>query len=183
MDDSEAIARLEELYARLPTIECQGHCWNSCGPISMSAVERRRIRAAGVEIQEFTPERSQRWANDEPLHCSALDQFHRCTVYEVRPLICRAWGVGRGQLACPWGCTMTGTRLRHNEIMQLTMEAFRIGGWDGDEDDGDLELVQEAMRDPHVAQLMARFTNGERGLEPEMADAMRQVIRRLKEAR
>lgn len=181
--DDEAIAKLEELYARLPTIKCQGHCWNSCGPISMSAVERRRIESStGVVIEPFTAERSARWSADEPLHCAALDQYHRCTVYEVRPLICRAWGVGRGQLACPWGCEMSGPRLRHSEIIQLTIEAIRIGGWDG-EGENDTELMQAAFADPEVAALMARFTNGERWVEQEMGAAMQRAVRRLKDVR
>lgn len=34
--------------------------------------------------------------------CPALVE-NRCTVYDVRPTICRLWGAGPG-MACPWGC-------------------------------------------------------------------------------
>ncbi len=168
----EVITALEEIYAQLPDIECQGHCWNSCGPIDMSHAERERIRVTtGVQIQEFTAERSYRWSVlDEPLHCNALDKFHRCTVYEVRPFICRAWGVGRGQLACPHGCEMTGKRLRHREILRLQMQTYRVGG--GDIEGFDAELMVELLGDDHIAELMARFTNGERWLLEELQDAV-----------
>lgn len=181
MGDEEATAALEELYAQLPTVECQGLCWNSCGPISMSGVERRRIEAVGVTIEPFTHERSVAWNNDEPLHCAAL-KLHRCTVYEVRPLICRAYGVGRGELACRWGCTVTGTRLKHAEFLALIMQSFKIGGRDDSlEDDLDLDEAMVLMTDPVVASLMARYTNGERHLAAQIQDAIADAALRKKE--
>lgn len=90
--------QLDALYAELPTIDCQGMCWDSCGPIQMTGVERQRIhREAGVEI----PDRS--WLRDGSGLCPALNMFHQCSVYQIRPLICRIWGMTR-RLRCNYGC-------------------------------------------------------------------------------
>lgn len=34
---------LERIYRAVPTVQCKGLCQQSCGPINMSAEERRRI--------------------------------------------------------------------------------------------------------------------------------------------
>jgi Fe-S-cluster containining protein len=184
LSHEEAVAALEELYAELPTIECQGLCWNSCGPIDMSDVERRRISERGVDIGPRDDFRTMLWVNNvravngESLLCPALDQFHRCTVYEVRPLICRAWGVGRGEMACPYGCAVSDRRLKQTEITKLLWRSLRIGGApDGmDPPEG---IGEEVLADPVVAQLLVRFTNGEHNLAPQLRTAMIDAARRL----
>lgn len=187
MTHQQAVAALEEIYGGLPSIDCQGYCFNSCGPISMSSVERERIRQEhGVEIQHFTTDRSQAWAadrrelNGESLLCNALDTFHRCSVYDVRPFICRVWGVGRGELACPNGCTMTGRRLKYGEIMRLLWRTFRIGGLDDGMNETDMiDGAEEVMADPEVETLLIRYTNGERHLQAEIQQAMNRAMDRL----
>lgn len=112
--------RIRNAYRRLPEIECKGHCWNSCGPIDMHPAEREAIRERGVEIQPFTHERSQRWAMNEPLHCNALTDDLRCSVHDVRPLICRLWGVVKGMdMECPHGCKIKGEPLEPSEALRL----------------------------------------------------------------
>lgn len=90
--------QLEALYAQLPTIDCQGHCWESCGPIIMSTAERQRIADTGVDI----PHAAQLLATGAAT-CPALTMLHQCSVYDIRPLICRIWGATR-ELWCTWGC-------------------------------------------------------------------------------
>jgi len=128
--DGEA---LEALYASLPGVACQGLCWNTCGPIPLSPGERERIRARGVEIPVLDPARSALWSANVrgvklgdrvilDLFCPALDRgLNRCTVYDVRPLICRVFGAGRGDLACEWGCAVTGPRLRRHQVLEMLM--------------------------------------------------------------
>jgi hypothetical protein len=82
---------LEELYAELPALECKGLCAESCGPISMSRVEWQRVcRARGAELKASS------------LMCPLLEH-ECCSVYEVRPMLCRLWGLVES-MKCPWGC-------------------------------------------------------------------------------
>jgi Fe-S-cluster containining protein len=85
-------AQLEVLYKTLPTIKCQGLCHEACGPIAMSKVEFVRI----TRETNSTPE------VDEVGTCSLLKD-KRCSVYSIRPMICRLWGLVE-DLACPFGC-------------------------------------------------------------------------------
>lgn len=83
---------IEALYAELPKIECQGKCAESCGPVPMGRVEWQRVCRAGGE----------RKGNPLTLVCPYLEE-ERCSVYEVRPLLCRLWGIVE-TMECPWGC-------------------------------------------------------------------------------
>lgn len=176
---------LEELYAGLETVECIGRCWNSCGPIMMSKLERERIAERGVEIPAFDSETSYRWSVlDEPLHCPALTELKRCSVYEVRPLICRVYGVGRGELACRWGCKVSGRRLKTDEVMALLLRSFKLGGWDSNFDDDVDEAEIEAMRtDPTVAALTVRYMNGDRSVAEQISRASAAALDRHRRGR
>lgn len=53
----------------------------------------------------------------QDLLCPHLGPDGRCTAYEVRPMICRLWGVTRS-MACPWGC-IPDRWLSDGEAMEL----------------------------------------------------------------
>lgn len=84
--------RLDSLYAEMPTLDCQGKCAESCGPIVMSRVEWERI----IEKVGAEPH------GGADLTCPLLTD-ERCTVYSIRPTICRLWGLVES-MPCPWGC-------------------------------------------------------------------------------
>lgn len=111
----DRVAELDQLYAELPAIECQGLCAESCGPIAMSALERKRIEERGVKLLPLA------------MTCPALTPLNRCSVYEVRPLICRLWGLVE-QMACPWGCRPVGGFLDDATARRLLARAEVIGG-------------------------------------------------------
>lgn len=122
---------LEALYARIPAIKCQGKCASACGPIDMSALERARIRKkthvtltsdyarAFVALSET--ERLLHIAPDCPLLKNG-----RCSAYEVRPLICRLWGVTR-EMVCNYGC-VPERYLTFPEQLELFEEVQKVGG-------------------------------------------------------
>lgn len=86
-------AAIEALYAELPGIACRGLCAVSCGPAPMTHRERERLEhAAGAPVVAATPE----------MNCSLLVDGE-CSMYALRPLICRLWGVVEG-MRCPFGC-------------------------------------------------------------------------------
>lgn len=109
--------RLEALYATLPALACQGLCSDSCGPIEMSVRERDRIeRAAGQKV-----------TCGAGASCSMLTADRRCGVYDLRPLLCRMWGVVES-LACPYGCVPEGGWLPDEDGYRLLVKADEIGG-------------------------------------------------------
>lgn len=115
---------LDKLYSRLPSIDCKGLCHTSCGPVAMTDVEIHRI------LEE-------RGAPIPPpcgLDCPLLTKEKRCSVYTIRPLICRLWGVVE-TLPCTYGCKPKPRYLTDDEAGLLLMAAHQVGGdewWIGD---------------------------------------------------
>lgn len=112
--------RLDAIYAQLPKINCQRKCQQSCGPIVMGRREWNRvIEDVGYEPKP-TPDQAAR------LVCPMLDEkAGACSVYHVRPLICRLWGLVEA-MACPWGCRPERW-LTDAEAHHLMNQAERIG--------------------------------------------------------
>lgn len=92
--------RLDAIYARLPTVQCKGLCYESCSMIAYSAAERRRIEDAGEAPPSVTMVNRKGVAVPQ---CDKLDIFQRCSIYEHRPLVCRMYGASE-RLECPFGC-------------------------------------------------------------------------------
>lgn len=116
--------QLDALYAELPTIECQGHCHGSCGPIPMSDVEHDRIARSGVDVPNAR--KNLPLAIVTGYRCPALSMFQQCQVYAVRPLICRLYGLTRG-LPCEFGCRPSRW-LTNAESFAFFERARQIGG-------------------------------------------------------
>jgi hypothetical protein len=175
-----ALDDVRRLYDVLPDIDCKGLCWNACGVIDMSEAERARTVELGVDIPLFTEERAQRWANDEKLYCPALSfnvnhpDFDKgrvgCSIYEDRPMICRLWGLGEGDMSCPHGCVPL-RRLTPQEVWDFIMESYRRGG----HRDQDVEGLQRAadhlkslQDDPETAPLVERLLAGDLSVRAEL---------------
>lgn len=90
--------RLKELYNALPDIDCQGKCHDSCGPVPTGEAEQENITRKYSEDAIPTP------CSD--MTCNQLDRdTKRCTIHEVRPLLCRLFGlVDNEMMRCPYGC-------------------------------------------------------------------------------
>lgn len=105
---------VRDIWAKVPKIECKGLCSNSCGPIPCSSVERKLVESrAGKKL------------GTERLTCTML-KGGRCTVYSVRPLICRVWGL-TPKLKCPHGC-LPERYMTDAETMNLFKEIEAICG-------------------------------------------------------
>lgn len=122
------VDELEALYARLPSIACKGLCSQSCGPIECSNLERKRVRKAGgghIGLKYLDVEAIK--AGREVPACPALEET-RCSVYAVRPLICRLFGLlQHPTMRCPHGCEPERW-LTNEEASDLLAESVRIGG-------------------------------------------------------
>nr|MDQ4040425.1 YkgJ family cysteine cluster protein [Actinomycetota bacterium] len=121
--------RLDALYAELPSLECKGKCWKCCGKVLMAPGERERIsREGGVDIPTVAEMR-----REHRELCVALKD-HRCTVYDVRPLVCRLWGIEE-TMRCPYGCVPEGGWMTTEEATHFRLRAWAIAGWSSDEDE------------------------------------------------
>lgn len=97
-ESAEMIDSLQAIYAELPNLECQGKCQEACGPILMSDTEEQVMRSAGKTVPDPIEVLQSTHTN-----CPHLTPFGRCSVYEIRPLICRIWGSVKS-MKCEWGC-------------------------------------------------------------------------------
>lgn len=126
--DRQVILALRELYRRIPKVNCKRLCGHSCRTvIDMSHTERERIETF---LGEPLPEWMRTTVN---LVCPLLSHTGECTVYGLRPMVCRLWGaVDTPALSCPHGCAVEGDLLTAVEAELLVLEAFRVGGSDID---------------------------------------------------
>lgn len=159
---SDMDADLEGIYNQIPEVGCKGLCWTSCGPIAMSGRERQRIRQLGVKIPHFR----------EALHgppgyyCPALTVDKKCSVYEVRPAICRLYGATE-HLRCPYGCVPDGGYLKPETAWKLLREATLAGG---DEDGQFLNTDPDKIASKGFLKAAAR--DAERGIANELKRGM-----------
>lgn len=83
---------LDQIYAEIPAIpNCDGSCAEACGPIAMFKAEWERVKRSAGRTPKLRP---------GALTCPMLSPTGRCTVYTVRPYICRLWGTTPA-LRCP----------------------------------------------------------------------------------
>lgn len=118
---------LAELYAQVPDMaDCRGLCHDSCGPIPTTARERERVAEAGARLP--TVYRSLTLIDDDPdWRCPALGDDNRCTVYDVRPLICRLYGAVEN-MPCAHGCVPVGGYLTREQAAELIRTAEKLTG-------------------------------------------------------
>lgn len=168
--DLAAVRALRELYRQVPTINCKRLCGHACRTvIDMSHVERERIeKSTGVELPP--------WMRERPgLMCPLLDSGHECTVYGLRPMICRLWGVvDSTSLRCNHGCTVNGDMLSTMQAQALVMESFRIGGSDLDPDFIAVIQAVVAANEEELGPLMERVIDGDHS--PALVDAVRAIL-------
>lgn len=96
--NTEAIERakrmVEAIYESIPSLDCK-KCGECCGTITFSGIERliieEYVAKKGLSLESFTVTRN----------CPALDENNNCVIYQVRPMICRLYGVSEG-LLCPY---------------------------------------------------------------------------------
>jgi Fe-S-cluster containining protein len=122
--------KLEAIYADLPDVPCTGQCYQSCSFIATSEAEHQRIRRErGIAIEMYQTT------------CPALDFAGRCSIHELRPLICRVYGATE-RLRCPYGC-IPERWLADTEVYGLLKRAEAIAG---PHDEEGSKIVAAALR-------------------------------------
>lgn len=110
--------KLKHLYRRLPRVQCQGKCQEACGPIACSTAEAEIMRRHSGRPLSFDARTGR---------CNYLNDGGRCSVYEVRPLVCRIFGASE-KLPCIWGCKPTAPLLSEKQEGQLFLLVLEVGG-------------------------------------------------------
>lgn len=97
----EVDAELDALYDQVPDVGCKGLCADACTAIDGGPRELVRMTRAGVRL----PPREEAIIATETKpgwRCPALVDG-QCSVYRVRPMICRLWGASE-DMPCEHGC-------------------------------------------------------------------------------
>lgn len=116
------IKKLQNLYAKIPELECKGLCHASCTIVPAAKIEIKRARERMGGKNPFNPinmvKNIQLDGKIPP--CAALKD-RRCSIYHARPAICRLYGVAEG-LDCPFGCQPKKNKLSKQEAHDLIRE-------------------------------------------------------------
>lgn len=97
--------KLEKIYRNLPKINCKQLCDSSCSIIPVGELEVKRVTELLGYNPFPTPEKMlEMLQKKKPCEftCSLLKEG-KCSIYRVRPLICRLFGLTK-KMKCPFGC-------------------------------------------------------------------------------
>lgn len=106
------LREVDATYAGLPRVACQGKCQECCCPVGnlMNEFERDRIIArTGKTPNGFDVRRVEGSANVIDMdnlknqRCNLLNADGTCSVYDIRPMVCRLYGSVPG-MSCPHDC-------------------------------------------------------------------------------
>lgn len=102
------IEKLKKIYVKIPFIECKKKCHEACSLILMNKAELDIIiKRIGynpfgyVDIEGLASK--VKLGGVECLKCPLLTEYKKCSIYDIRPLICRLYGVVK-KMKCPYGC-------------------------------------------------------------------------------
>ena len=111
--------RLEEIYSKVPPVKCREDCSDCCGIIPRGRVEDIHI-ANWIGKRAFLPVR----LDQGPVTCQyTID--HKCSIYPVRPLVCRLYGVvDNPKATCP-KLGLPRVHLTNREADKLIEEVLR----------------------------------------------------------
>lgn len=103
MSNAERLAEMDALLATVPSFKCKPGCADCCGPIQYSRLEFYRcVKASGHSLDQVREQIKKNAARDDH-HCPFLNRkSNQCSIYAVRPAICRIFGT-TPQLRCPHG--------------------------------------------------------------------------------
>jgi uncharacterized protein len=121
---ASVLVQIDRIYAGIPPVACKPDCGNCCGPILMTHIEWKRIedRLGHAPAGESSLYLACDFATG---NCSLLVD-NKCSVYDIRPLVCRLYATGPSGLQCPHGCK--SERRVSDVTADMKMKAiFRIG--------------------------------------------------------
>lgn len=116
MNNTAKLAKIDALLSAIPTFQCKEGCFDCCGPLELSRLEYMRCIHASGRTAEDVKQQMQNNLKQGIYTCPLLDpETRKCTVYEVRPAICRLFGAVKNQLLCPHGYAPESSALLSDE--------------------------------------------------------------------
>lgn len=105
MNNTAKLKLIDAQYAKIPTFKCVDGCTACCGPIVTSRLEYKRMLSAAGRTEKDVSQEALRNIKNGCCDCPFIDKAkQRCSIYEVRPAICRLFGaVDHETLKCPYG--------------------------------------------------------------------------------
>lgn len=97
--------------ARVESIQCKGLCQKCCTILPFPKRLREAYPERKLPSRPFTV--YLRWMLNPDHACPFLEQG-KCSIYAVRPAICRLWG-NTERMPCPHGCERDGPLLTYRE--------------------------------------------------------------------
>lgn len=102
--DADIPGSLADIYSLIPSMNCRGRCQEACANIDAGPLERQALADAGVQIPRNTLRLLAGQLDGRgPASCPALGIYGQCTVYHIRPGVCRLWGAVES-MRCLYGC-------------------------------------------------------------------------------
>lgn len=95
--------------------QCDG-CGRCCGPVGITHDEYRVIK-------DYCSANGIGWAERGLSVCGFLDENNRCRIYEVRPLLCRMYGITM-ELPCPQHPEAVRTSFPPEEAQRYGLSGF-----------------------------------------------------------
>ena len=93
------IQALERIYAKIPKIQCKKLCQDTCNVVPATQLELDRIEKKSGKRFEPLGELPAK------INCSMLAKDGSCSVWNIRPAICRMFGAADHKLLrCHHGC-------------------------------------------------------------------------------
>jgi uncharacterized protein len=122
MTRSKKLRVLHEIYASIPSAGCKGLCADECTTIPVFPFELEQLEAAAgrkLPTMDAGDDLGGQLLGSKLGDPCPLLVLGRCSAYDQRPLICRAFGSVEG-LRCSHGCrpaelVSTATQYRHFE--------------------------------------------------------------------
>jgi hypothetical protein len=121
---AERLVQLDRAYVSIPPVPCRPGCSDCCGPIMMTRLEWDRIAQRIGHAPEGDTHAMLAVAHATG-DCSLLVDG-RCSVYDIRPMVCRLYATGPAGLVCPHECK-SERRLSNADGHVLMAKAHRIG--------------------------------------------------------
>ncbi len=136
---------LRALYDELPVMHCKGLCSDSCGSLTMTVLEQRYIRRQTGKTLPLTM---------AGRLCPALTEQRQCSVYDVRPMICRLWGMVAA-MRCEHGCMPDNGWMSDADAYENLAQVADLAG-----QYGLAEKMRAPFRTPEGAELADRVLRG-----------------------
>lgn len=129
MSEATKLSKIDALLSTIPAFQCKEGCYDCCGPIELSRLEYMRCIQASGRTAEDVRQQMQNNLKQGIYTCPLLDPVtKKCSVYEIRPAICRLFGAVRGQLLCPHGyAPKNSTLLSDKQARDILRKVEELG--------------------------------------------------------